>query len=247
MRKTALVLGIVVATAVAAGIALATTTGVEIKACYDKQSGQMRIYDAGLGSTKACGTKEHSISWNQIGQRGPAGPAGADGQTGAQGLQGARPAGDDGQDGAQGAQGPQGPAGDDGQDGQDGERGPSEAFTVFSSVDTTLRSGDNAVVASLTLEDGSFLLTGLRAGRRQPAVRLGRLGTCRLRARRLGGSDRLVRLPEQHQAIFSFTGVTTLTAPGTVGIRCRNDGPDDVIVRFARASAVQVGTLTVQP
>ncbi len=62
-----------------------------IHACYDSQSGQVRIFDSENGTPKGCGKNETAISWNQT---GPAGPAGADGA-----------------DGAQGPTGPEGPAG----------------------------------------------------------------------------------------------------------------------------------------
>jgi hypothetical protein len=76
---------------------------------------------------------------------------------------------------------------------------------------------------------------------------LGASGTCGFELVGWTGAVGSYDFPKQHQAVFSFTGATTLTEPGTVEIRCRNDGADSVIVRFARATAVQVGTLTVQP
>jgi hypothetical protein len=44
-----------------------------------------------------------------------------------------------------------------------------------------------------------------------------------------------------------FTGVMALANAGPVQVRCRNDGADDVVVRRARATALQVETLTEQP
>ena len=96
-----------------------------IHACYDKQSGQMRIFDSEMATPKSCGAKETAISWNRTGPQGPIGPAGASGATGPTGPQGAAgTAGPQGPAGAPGAIGPQGPRGDTGSTGATGPVGP---------------------------------------------------------------------------------------------------------------------------
>jgi len=63
---TALVIG---------GMAWATIPAGDgtISACYDKQSGQMRIYDPAGGPIKPCGKTENPLTWNQAGAQGPPG------------------------------------------------------------------------------------------------------------------------------------------------------------------------------
>lgn len=151
MRKALIVLGAAVAAAAAATLALGGIPGAGgvISACYDKQSGHARIYDAEGTTPKDCGNNEQSISWNQMGPEGPAGPQGPQGPMGPQGPKGdtgdigptgpqgpAGPQGEQGkqgepgpqgltgEDGAPGPAGPPGPKGDKGDPGQDGEQGP---------------------------------------------------------------------------------------------------------------------------
>jgi hypothetical protein len=59
-----------------------------ISACYDKQSGQVRIVDPEKNLPKGCGPKEISISWNAQGTPGQDGADGQDGQDGASGISG---------------------------------------------------------------------------------------------------------------------------------------------------------------
>lgn len=59
--------------------------GGVISACYDKQSGQMRIYDAEGGLPKGCGKAEAAISWNQQGPKGDQGDTGPQGSPGLSG------------------------------------------------------------------------------------------------------------------------------------------------------------------
>lgn len=122
MRRTlvgAAAVGAVAAAAIG-GIAWATTpaqSGV-IKACYQKNNGQLRIVD----SLDACTTAELPLQWNQT---GPQGTTGAQGATGARGAQG--PTGERGPQGATGATGPQGISGTAGLNGAKGDRGPTGA------------------------------------------------------------------------------------------------------------------------
>lgn len=73
---------------VAGGVAYAVIpdSGGLIHACYDKQSGQVRIVDPPM--PKGCGSKEQAIEWNQRGPSGPSGPSGANGASGPSGPAG---------------------------------------------------------------------------------------------------------------------------------------------------------------
>jgi hypothetical protein len=51
----------------------------EFHACYDNQSGSLRIYDPSGGPIKACGKNETAVTWNQAGQPGPPGQQGPSG------------------------------------------------------------------------------------------------------------------------------------------------------------------------
>lgn len=135
LRRFPLVLAIATAIlAAAGGVAYATipdSNGV-INACYDKQSGQLRVFDAQAGAPKGCGSNERALTWNQTGPQGLQGPQGAPGPQGAQGVPG--PKGDQGPQGipglqgaagADGAAGPQGAKGDQGDTGPAGATGPA--------------------------------------------------------------------------------------------------------------------------
>lgn len=122
MRKTLLaaVAGAAGAAAIAGGFAWATipaSNGV-IKACYQKNNGQLRVVD----SAEACNSSELAIQWNQ---NGPTGARGATGATGAPGARGAQ--GPTGARGATGLQGNQGLKGDRGATGTPGVRGATGA------------------------------------------------------------------------------------------------------------------------
>jgi len=58
-----------------------------IYACYDKQSGQVRLYDPAGNLPKTCGPKEVSVTWNAQGTAGTAGEDGQDGQDGVSGYE----------------------------------------------------------------------------------------------------------------------------------------------------------------
>jgi hypothetical protein len=74
---------VLAAAAVAYG-AIPAGNGV-ISACYDNQSGQMRIYDAAGGLPKGCGKAETAISWSQQGPKGDKGDTGSPGSPGLSG------------------------------------------------------------------------------------------------------------------------------------------------------------------
>src|SRR5436190_20731305 len=91
--------GVLVAVAIAGGVAYATIPGPGdvYSACMLKGLGTIRLIDKSLPSTNLmsrCTDKETEISWNQAGQPGPAGPQGARGEPGASGTNGG-----DGKDG----------------------------------------------------------------------------------------------------------------------------------------------------
>jgi hypothetical protein len=91
-KRPFIVIAGVVIVALAAGVAYATIPDAQgvIHACYDKQSGQVRIVDTAPNTLpKGCGAKETAIGWNQTGPQGPAGPAGPQGPQGPQGAAGA--------------------------------------------------------------------------------------------------------------------------------------------------------------
>src|SRR6476646_10360654 len=94
----AAVAGAAAVAGIAGGLAWATTPSSSsvIKACYQKNNGQLRIVD----SLDACSSSELPIQWNQTGSQGPSGPRGPQGTTGARGPQGAT--------GLAGARGPTG-------------------------------------------------------------------------------------------------------------------------------------------
>jgi hypothetical protein len=90
IRTTKFWLLAAIAVAAFAGAAYATipdANGV-IHACYDKVSGQARIFDNRTNTPKRCGAKEAEVSWNQEGVPGEKGEPGAPGPQGEPGEQG---------------------------------------------------------------------------------------------------------------------------------------------------------------
>jgi hypothetical protein len=86
--KRGVVLVVAVGALIVGGVSYATIPdgGGVIHACYDKVSGQVRIYDSQTGKPKGCGPGEVAITWNQ---RGPSGASGASGPSGPSGAEGA--------------------------------------------------------------------------------------------------------------------------------------------------------------
>jgi hypothetical protein len=126
-----------------AGIAFGAIPGAGgvISGCYDKQSGQMRIYDTAGGLPKGCGKSEMAISWNQQG------PKGDKGDTGPQG-----PAGPTGPAGPAGPTGPTGPAG------PIGPAGPTGTTQGFSAHVGFVAVAGTTTVISKALPAGTYLL-----------------------------------------------------------------------------------------
>lgn len=103
MRKTAVVVGVLcLVVAGSLAVAAADTDGDVIHACYQKNSGQIRIVDG----PEDCRNTEFAVLWNVV---GPPGIDGADGEQGPSGFPGA-----DGAPGPQGETGPEGPQGPSG-------------------------------------------------------------------------------------------------------------------------------------
>ena len=81
--KLAVVFGALGCAAAGASIAYGTIgDGGTISACYDKTSGQVRVYDPTGGSIRNCQTHETGISWSVEGPQGPRGPQGVAGRNG---------------------------------------------------------------------------------------------------------------------------------------------------------------------
>jgi hypothetical protein len=103
------------------GVALATIPGSDgvIHACYQKESGALRVIDLAQSN---CTAGESPLAFNQTGPQGLQGPQGPKGDPGQQG-----PKGDPGQQGPKGDPGQQGPTGDLGPAGPQGSQGPQGA------------------------------------------------------------------------------------------------------------------------
>ena len=130
----------------AGGVAYAAIPGTDglIHACYDTQSGQVRLVDPATGQPKGCGKTEKAVAWNQQGPAGPTGPAGPAGPAGPQGEAGAQ-----GEPGAQGETGPAGPA---------GPAGTSKGYAKGVDRADTPENID-VEVAAISLPAGQFVLT----------------------------------------------------------------------------------------
>lgn len=146
-RRAQLAAASVVTVALAiGGVAFAAIPGANgvISACYDKQSGQVRVYDAAGGTPKGCGKTEAAITWNQQGPKGDQGDQGPQGPAG--------PAGPAGPTGATGPAGPAGPAGPGGTSlGFSGSRG----FVPLAGTET---------IISRTLPAGRYVLFAVVSG-----------------------------------------------------------------------------------
>jgi hypothetical protein len=91
MRNRATIVGAgLVAVFAAAAVAYGAIPGAGgvISACYDKQSGLTRIYDAAGDVPKGCGKSEIALTWNQQGPKGDQGEKGDQGDQGDAGPQG---------------------------------------------------------------------------------------------------------------------------------------------------------------
>ena len=208
--KKIIALGVAIL-AVAAGsaafAAIPDGNGV-IHACYDNQSGQVRIYDSQTNLPKSCGSKETAITWNKQGPQGVPGLPG--------------PKGDKGDPGDPGPKGDPGPQGD---------RGPSDAYKHRSLTPVTLTGNAATDVASLDLPAGSYVVSSQQTvGSTHPGPLF---VACGLSAY-VGGNyvpfsaDNGSTAGLNYQAgvnvatLVNNTAVT-LNAPGTVKLTCDSD------------------------
>lgn len=136
--------GVIAATLVAGGVALAHHDPNVIHACAHDQTGALRQVD----DDADCQPSESPVEWGIVGPEGPVGPMGPQGPVG--------PQGPIGPEGPVGATGPQGPAGADGADGATGPAGPqgpagtggiSGYEIVYESVDNPVIQNDEIVRA----------------------------------------------------------------------------------------------------
>jgi hypothetical protein len=220
VRKTSVVVGVVVAVAAAGGSAYASIPAPDgvIRACYQTSgaTGALRAIDSG----EQCKANEKELSWNQRGPKGDIGPAGPQGATGAQG-----PRGEVGPAGPQGIAGPPGPAG--------------AGVQLYEDVQDNFFGGDgipdDAVwhnVAAVNVPAGNYLLHGkgvLSQGVDDRGAFMG-VGTgCRLFA---DGAehDSIEVFPLDDEAMmwpFALLGQVSVGTGGTtVRIDCR--APHDV-------------------
>jgi hypothetical protein len=109
MKKRLVAAALVVAAALAGGVAYATiTSGGTIHGCVARSNGSLRVVD----SDGLCKQNETALDWNVAGARGPTGPPGQTGPTGRAGPTGSQ--GPTGHTGATGGRGPTGPPGEPG-------------------------------------------------------------------------------------------------------------------------------------
>jgi hypothetical protein len=133
------------ATVLGATAVLASDAGDGIHGCYLKNTGTLRVVDAG----QPCRSTELAVSWSQKGPAGPVGPTGPGGPQGATGPVG--PSGPQGPLGPTGAQGPVGPR---------GEQGPAGAVSGYRTVRSSTVAGTGAVTATATCPPGTKVTGG---------------------------------------------------------------------------------------
>lgn len=218
------------AAAVAAVLALAGVAfgaipgaGGVISACYDKQSGQVRIYDAAGGTPKGCGKTETSVSWNQQG------PKGDKGDTGPQG-----PAG------PQGTAGPQGPAGPLGPAGPQGPAGPAGSSAGYSAHVGFVALAGPTTVISKVLAAGTYLLFASVDLENQDRDSLS-LGGCSIP----GYNSELYRLNEDGQPgdTESISMASAITHTGGAVVLTCEEVDANVDVMEATLTAIKVDSL----
>ena len=208
---------VAVAAGSAAFAAIPDGNGV-IHACYDNQSGQVRIYDSQTNLPKSCGSKETAITWNKQGPQGLPGPKG-----------------DTGDPGAPGPQGDPGPQ---------GERGPSDAYKHRSQDFVTLSGNVSTEVTSLDLPAGSYVVSAKTIVGSNSAGST--LVGCGLLAYQGGNyvpwsaDDGSVGYVNHQGGIQGATlanmTTVTLNAPGTVQLRCNS------VDAFVESGAVIIAT-----
>jgi len=223
-----------VAAGSAAFAAIPDSNGV-IHACYDKQSGQVRIYDSQTNLPKGCGPKETALSWNQQGAQGIPGPQGPKGDKG-----------DPGEPGPPGPKGDKGDPGDPGPQGPQGEPGPSLGYVTSTGASYTDISYSGPFVytnvASLDLPPGNWIVSA--------KVRISHASGGPITAGCVldfGGSQIVdVSSMSLNDQVGIEGGTIPLTIPlsmnisGVVNLEC---GGLDSLASYAVISAVKVGAL----
>ena len=255
--------GGVVFAAVAAYGASLSAQGNTIYACAGNGSGNLRI----VAVTEPCRSNETRVTWNATGPQGPQGaqgvagpqgPVGPEGPAGPQGLAGPQGApgatggvGPQGAAGADGPQGPVGPQGPQGPQGSQGEGGAAAAFHTANADMFALPAGDccevvSQVVASLTLPEGSYVISGLVLAAPGENT-IGVTVQCKvkspgiLRYGHISGAG--ISTTEYGGATLPVTASVTLTAPETIQLACWKLGQGPVFALRNALTAVQVGTL----
>ncbi len=218
--------------AVLSGSAYAAVPGPDgvIHACYNQQSGQVRITDTKAGTPKTCGKHETEVSWNQRGEKGDKGDPGDPGPQGPVGPQG--PAGADGLLGPAGSPGPAGPAGPPG---PAGPAGTSVGFSVRRH--SLLHLGDTMVVLSKTMPAGYYILVAEVELFGLPWDDTTGMGTCQLGSAGVG-------YVEDYDGPSESYAMTTSVAHlgGPIELRC-TENAGNVDVPSAMLSGIRVDTL----
>jgi len=134
------------------GIAVAAKkpSGSQIKGCYAKKSGALRVAKGG----KRCKRGERKITWTKNGIRGARGPRGAQGKSG-KGTAGSR-----GATGAAGVAGANGPPGSPGPPGADGTaRAYAEVNDISNDYVAARTNGFTGTVTKPSATTGIYCLT----------------------------------------------------------------------------------------
>lgn len=227
-------------------------TGGVISACYEtpklnsrgkvdnNDAGELRLIDTALGMK--CTKEETLLTWNQTGPQGPQGPQGVQGVQGIPGIQG--PQGIPGVKGDKGDKGDPGPAGTPG-----GATQTSFAFVNRTSLNDnmqkiaskTLPEGGWAVVATVAVQNNSFLL-----GSGDFIIRT---ANCELRngSGVIGaGSDRRY-IPDKQQTIATITvtgGAAIGAGGGEVSLWCSWQMGDSIIGAVAEYGQMMITSTT---
>ena len=224
----------------------------ELRACINKESGDMRLI--GPKATK-CGKGERLIAWSIAGPQGPAGPAGAPGATGPAGATGSK--GETGASGGSGGSGPAGPTGatgSTGATGATGATGPSNGY--FVTVGAGGASGPindttpNIVVQTSTaVIEGDYLVNAV-VGLNDPDDTRESLVSCYLSMNSSNSPSSYLHLldsvgfVDQPGTMALTYAYSSVPAGSHISVTCQNAilyGPTNVI--NATITAVKVGSL----
>ena len=241
MSKRKLAVAAVAIVAVAAGstaFAAIPDAGGVIHSCYDKQSGQLRIYDSQTNLPKGCGAKETALSWNQQGPQGPKG------DTGPQGPQG--PAGPAGPTGPTGPQGQQGEKGDQGDPGPAGPATLPTVYVTWAGQTAVPNSQVPVDVATLDLPAGKYLLSA--TGVINKSVGAGSLNvTCSLwkTVTKLYDDGLLDNNGDAFEEQLAMSEVVTSATPFNVHLACKG-GDDEQFIGSVHLTATEVQSIVIQ-